>query len=342
MKFADRELHILRVVVDTYVRTGVPVSSRRIKESTGMRASTATIRGVLAGLEQAGYLTKPHTSAGRIPTDEGYRSYVDCLEPNQAHYDEFTTRFRDDVQRERELEVETIMALASRLLGTLSNNFAVVYGSVVPESRVSRVQLMGLEGSRLLVVVNLTPENERTVVLRLNRQFAADTVARAEAGINIAVGGRTLAEAKEALDSVIRDNMTDEGIITNEIAANRDEIFTEPPAVTLYFEERGHILEQPELSDPKLLQLLIRLMHDKRYLTAVLADRVSEGTRITIGGEHRDIELKPFSLVTSGYRMGGARGVLGIIGPTRMRYDLAWDLVGAAARELRAVGEEYF
>ena len=100
-------------------------------------------------------------------------------------------------------------------------------------------------------------------------------------------------------------------------------------------------MEQPELSDPRLLQLLLRLLHNKDYLTSVLSDRTDEATRITIGCEHSDRELHPFSLVTAGYRMGGARGVLGVIGPTRMRYDLACTLVGCAARELRAFGEEF-
>ncbi|UCG50827.1 MAG: heat-inducible transcription repressor HrcA [Candidatus Latescibacterota bacterium] len=337
----ERDLQILRTIVDLYVREGVPVSSLAVKESAGLAVSTATIRNVMAGLERNGLLKKPHTSGGRMPTDEGYRTYVDQLETRRGFHDEFATRFRDEL-RDQDLDVNTIMASASRILGTLSKNFAVVYGSVVQESRVSRIQLIELEGTRILVVANLTPEYERTAVIRMDRRFSRDVIERAGEWINRIVQNKTLPEAKEGLELAIRDNVTDEGIITREIAIHREDIFSEPPAVELYFEERGHLLEQPELSDPKLLQLLLRFLHDKQYLTSILSERLGERTRITIGGEHKAQELKAFSFVTAGYRMGVATGVLGIIGPTRMRYGYIRDLVDSAAHELEAVGEEYF
>ena len=337
----DRDLQILKLVVDAYVRDGAPVSSRTIKESTGLPLSTATIRNVMAHLERAGYLQKPHTSAGRVPTDEGYRLYVDHLVPVVPTSDEFAARLRDEL-REQSLDIGSVMATASRILGSLSKHLAVIYGSTVPESWVSRLQLIDLEGGRLLVVIHLIPDYERTIVLRLEKRFGPDVIRRAEELINRVVENNTLPSAKDALDAIVRDNVTDEGIITREVAIHRQEIFSEPPAVELYFEERGYLLDQPELADPRPLQLLVRLLHDKAYVTSILSARLGERTQITIGHENENEELQPFSLVTAGYRLGGARGVLGIIGPTRMRYDLVSCLVGSAARELRAVGEEYF
>lgn len=337
----ERDLKILKIIVDLFIREGSPVSSFAVKETAGLAISTATIRNVMARLEGRGLLRKPHTSGGRIPTDDGYRYYVDTLEKRPIFHDEFVDRFREDL-RDQDPDVNSIMASASRILGNLSKNFAVVYGSVIQETRVSRVQLIELEGTRLLVVVNLSPEMERTFVIRMDKRFSHDVISRAEEWINRSVGDRTLVEAREQLELAVRDNVTDEGIITREVAIHQEEIFSEPPAVELYFEERGHLLEQPELSDPKLLQLLLRLLHNKQYLTTVLAERVGESVRITIGDEHEDEQLKAFSLVTAGYRMGAARGVLGIIGPTRMRYGYILSLVNAAAHELEAIGEEYF
>jgi heat-inducible transcriptional repressor len=140
---------------------------------------------------------------------------------------------------------------------------------------------------------------------------------------------------------VIRDNVTDEGIIAREVAIHRDDIFSAPPALEFYFEESNQVLEQREFSDPRLLQMLLRLLQNKPYLTTLLSSRAVD-TQVTIGAENTEQDLRPFSLVTAGYRMGVARGVLGIIGPTRMRYDLVCALVGSAARGLEAVGEEYF
>jgi heat-inducible transcriptional repressor len=337
----ENERRILFLTIDLFVSDGVPVSSGKVKDTAGLSVSTATIRNIMAGLERKGYLTKPHTSAGRIPTDEGYRCFVDFLVSRRQPNVEFSRSFRKHLLEEA-TEISSIMAFASRYLGSMTKNFAVVYGSVLQESRINRINLLELEGARLLVVVHLTPEYERTTTLRLEKKFTSEVISRAENLINRVVSGMTIEEAKEALDSVIRDNVTGEGIITREVAVKRESIFSEPPAVELYFEEREHVLQQPNLFDPNRLQLLLRLLHDKAYLTSILSRRMEEKTHITIGYENEDEVLRHFSFVTSGYRMGGARGVLGIIGPTRMRYDYTLDLVDAMAKELRAIGEEYF
>jgi len=336
----EREIMILRLVVDAYVRDGAPVSSQAVRDA-GSSLSTASIRNVMAKLEEEGYLAKTHTSSGRAPTDMGYRAYVDHLEGRTRFGGEFVPRFRDEL-RELDLDVGSVMGAASRVLSLLSKHFAVVYGGVIQESRVRKVRLVDLEGARLLVVVKLVPDHERTVVLRLEKPFAADVFVRAEEWINRLVGGKTLAEAKDILERAVRDNVTDEGIVTREVSIRREDIFSEPPAVELYFEERGHLMDEPELSDARLLQVLFRLLHNKPLLTSVMSRRLGERTQITIGSENEELELRSFSLVTAGYRMGAARGVLGVIGPTRMRYAFVRDLVGSAARELRAFGEEYF
>lgn len=338
---AERDIKILRAVVDIYVRDGAPVSSLRIQKQLGLPISTATIRNVMARLERHGYLMKPHTSAGRVPTDTGYRSYVDHLEADHAYVDTFAKRFREEL-REHETDVGTLMAAASRILGGLSKNFAMVYGAVIRPGRVVRIRLIPLEGARLLVVVNLSPDDERTTVLRMEKLFDPPVVKRAEDWINREVMNKNVQEAKEALDSAIRDNMTDEGIIAREVAVHREDIFSEPPAVELYFEERNHMLAHSEFSDPQLLPLLLKILQNRSYVTSLLSDRLGERTRVTIGEEHLEQELRAFSLVTAGYRMGVAHGVLGIIGPTRMQYDLIHALVESAARGLEAIGEEYF
>jgi len=336
-----RDRQILYGIVELYVRDGAPVSSLKLKRQTGIDVSTATIRNVMVRLEREGFLVKPHTSSGRIPTDEAYRSYVGLMEQSHVFDEELSHRVREEIRAQAK-DIGAIMAAASRALAVLSRNLAVVYGEVVQESRVGRVQLVRLAGARLLVVVTLDPSYERTTVLRMDRDFAPDVVARAEARINNMVAELTLSSAREALYATARDNVTDEGIIVSEVAAHRADVFSDPPAVELYYEEHKHMMEQPEMTDPKLLQLLLKLLHNRQYLTAILSERAGECPQITIGGEHREEELKPFSMVTAGYRLGGASGVLGVIGPTRMRYDLVLGLVDAAARELRAIGEEYF
>ncbi len=337
----ERDLKILRAVVEIYVADGVPVSSKRLREAGGFELSTATLRNAMARLERAGCLTKTHTSSGRVPTDAGYRLYVDHFARRAVPAgDVLRRRCRDALRRVRG-GADALLMRASHLLAELSRNVGVAYGAVRPACRVDRVRLMPLDPDRVLVVARLDPEYERTEIVRLERPVSPCVVEAAERWIDDLVRGRTLDDARDALDRALRDNVSDEGHVVGAVAAHRDAIFSEPPSVELYFEERGRMMEQPELADPRALQAMLHLLHDREHLTAILAARARDATQVTIGGEHVDAVLHPFAVVTAGYTLGAARGVLGIIGPTRMRYDVAVHLVEACARELRAIAEQW-
>jgi heat-inducible transcriptional repressor len=338
----DKDREILRAIIDAYVGDGFPVSSQRVRDTGCLRMSTATIRNRMAVLEHDGYLSKAHVSSGRVPTDEGYRARVDELLSESAWASgEGSAVVRGEL-RAHSRDMNAVMMHASHLLGMMSNNVAVVYAAIVQESRVRALKLFPLEGGRLVVVVNLDPDHERTVTLGVERELSSEGVATAEVLINRLVAERTLDEARRILAASVRDNVTEEGVVAREIAVRREEVFFGPPAIELCFEEKSRVLEQPELSDPGTLQSLLRILHNRDYLTSLLAARAPDRTEVTIGHEHKDESLYPFSVVTAGYRMGAARGVLGIIGPTRMRYDVALSLVGAMSRELRAIGDECF
>jgi transcriptional regulator of heat shock response len=152
-------------------------------------------------------------------------------------------------------------------------------------------------------VAHLVPDYERTLTIRLGRDVSPEAVAAAERLVNRIVAERTLDEARSILAETVRDNVTDEGIVVREVALRRDDVFSEPAAVELCFEEAGQILAQPELSDPRTLQLLLRILHDRGYLTALLADRQLDRVEVTIGSEHGDLRR---CLVTAGYNGAAA------------------------------------
>lgn len=337
----ENDKPILRTIIDLYVGDAVPVSSQRVRDAGRFRVSTATIRNRMVALERQGYIAKAHVSSGRVPTDEGYRAHVDELQAGAVpSRGDGLAAVRDELRDD--LDVNGLMLRASQLLGAMSQNVAVVYGAIVQESRVRTVRLLRLEGAKIVVVVHLVPDYERTLTIRLDREVTPEAVAAAERLVNRMVSGRSLEDARHMLAETLRDNVTEEGIVAGAVALRREDVFSEPVAVELCFEEPGPILAQPELSDPRTLQLLLRILHDRGYLTSLLADRRASDVEVTIGSEHRDDALRPFSLVTAGYRMGAARGVLGIIGPTRMRYDLALGLVESMSRELCAIGDKRF
>jgi len=338
----EKDRDILRAIVNAYVEDGVPVSSQRVYDAGCQHMSTATIRNRMVALEQEGYISKAHISSGRIPTDAGYRARVEELQADSTlPHGEHSAAARAEL-RVSGPDVNAVMAQASHLLGVMSNQVAVVYGAILQESRVRSLQLFRLDARRVLMAVHLIPEHERTMTLRLDRDISEDGVRAAEELLRNIVADRPLTQSKQILAQGLRDNVTDEGVIVREVALHCEETFSAPPAVELWVEERSRVLEQPELSDPRTLQSLLRILHNRDYLTSVLAGRPLDRTEVTIGSEHQDDVLRPFAMVTAGYRMGAARGVLGIIGPTRMRYDVALSLVGAVSREMRAIGEEYF
>jgi len=338
----EKDRDILRAIVNAYVEDGVPVSSQRVYDAGCQHMSTATIRNSMVALEQEGYISNAHISSGRIPTDAGYRARVEELQADATPpHGEHSAAARAEL-RASGPDVNAVMAQASHLLGVMSNQVAVVYGAILQESRVRSLQLFRLDARRVLMAVHLIPEHERTMTLRLDRDISEDGVRAAEELLRNIVADRPLTQSKQLLAQGLRDNVTDEGVIVREVALHCEETFSAPPAVELWVEERSRVLEQPELSDPRTLQSLLRILHNRDYLTSVLAGRPLDRTEVTIGSEHQDDVLRPFAMVTAGYRMGAARGVLGIIGPTRMRYDVALSLVGAVSREMRAIGEEYF
>jgi heat-inducible transcriptional repressor len=338
----EKDRDVLRAIIDAYVEEGVPVSSQRVHDGGCQHMSTATIRNRMAVLEHEGYICKAHISSGRIPTDAGYRERVNELQTVAAlPKGEHSAAVRAELRLPAP-DVNGVMMHATQLLGMLSSHVAVVYGAIVQESRVRLLRLFRLDTARVIMAVQLVPEHEHVLTLRFARDVGEESVRAAEMLLQAMVINRPLEEAKRLLTESLRDNMTDEGWIVREVAARREEIFSAPPAIELCVEERSRVLEQPELWNPRTLQQLLRILHNREYLTSLLAARPLDRTEVTIGGEHRDEALRPFSVVTAGYRMGAARGVLGIIGPTRMRYDVALSLVGAVSREMRAIGEEYF
>lgn len=336
----EKDREILRAIINAFVEDGAPVSSQRIHDAGCQHMSTATIRNRMAVLEDEGLVCKAHVSSGRIPTDAGYRAHVNELQTGAA-LSEYSAVVRAEL-RVPAPDVSAVLLHASQLLALMSNHVALVYAAIVKESRVRSLRLFRLDAGRVLALVHLVPEHEHTLTLRVDRDVSEEAVRGAEKLLQGLVAKRSLEDAKRLLNDMLRDNVTDEGLVVSAVALRREEIFSAPAVIELCVEERSRVLDQPELSDARTLQLLLRILHNRDYLTALLASRAPDRTEVTIGREHHDDALWPFSMVTAGYHMGAARGVLGIIGPTRMRYDAALSLVGAVSREMRAIGEEYF
>jgi heat-inducible transcriptional repressor len=328
-ELTDRERKVLEAVIQTYVETAQPAGSRQLAKRFGLGVSPATIRNTMSDLEEKGFLFHPHTSAGRVPTDIAYRAYVDSLIP--------TTRF---TQREREslaAEIsrggsafEAILRRAAQSLGVITQELGVALGPTFDNSTLERIELVRLTSERLLVVLTLQGGTIRTIFVEAKSQIADAAVAEVARILNERLGGLTLREVRSSLAQRLRDSTPRATELLNVFIEEGEHLFEaaieSDDAVVLG--QSSVLTEQPEFSSADSMRRLMALTETRHYLAELLRQRShSPGVTITIGNEHGDPALEPFTLVTAQYRVGPLNGVIGVIGPTRMPYDKVISLV---------------
>jgi heat-inducible transcriptional repressor len=334
MELTAREKRVLDALVELFVRDAGPVSSGHIQEELGLDVSSATIRNVLHRLEEKGLLYQPHTSAGRIPTRDGYRMYVETSCRPVRLPNRWVRRIRQELSPQWSgAELQDVLTRVSQLLAGLSSN--VGFGVAVEDhqtAHIERIEVVQLEHARMLVAVTLDDGMVRTCVVPLQRRYPPLTLELAENMLNEIVVGCSLNEARQRLDRALAQTHGDAGEIARLVAQEKDRIFEDRSLPTVRLEGATQIIGQPEFQDPRNLQLLVKILDHPENLGQVLLEQ-NPGTAITIGVVAGEEEL-PFSLVSTGLHLAGWEGHIGILGPMRMRYALALALVNSVAEIL--------
>jgi len=339
----DRERQVLEAVIETYVQTAEPAGSRTIAKRHQLGLSPATIRNTMSDLEEKGYLYHPHTSAGRIPTDLAYRVYVDFLmrpptvAPAQAQH------IRGELAGQR-AAIETILSRAAQVLGVLTNELGVAVSPTIEEAILERLDLLQVSSERLLLVLALRSGAVRTIFVEVPSEMAAEAVQQVTVVLNERLAGLTLKAIRATLADRVRDASgaapSGSTELLNIFMQEADELFDVPVAPAAGGGAGGGVLlgstqplaGQPEFATKEQLQGLLDVTERRDLLREALAARGGEGLTITIGQEHTDARLAPFTLVTSTYHFGPLSGVIGVMGPTRMPYDKIAALVNHTSR----------
>jgi heat-inducible transcriptional repressor len=332
-ELTERELKVLEAVIQTYVETADPAGSQAIARRSGLGVSAATIRNTMGDLEDKGYLYHPHTSAGRIPTDRGYRVYVDnlmCLSPPSDE-----ERSALNQVRSARGAVEEVLHRAAQVLGVLTQELGVAVGPALDQIVLERLELVRVASDRLLLVFNLRSGVVRTIFVQIPTTMAEDTVHRVARVLNERLAGLTLQQIRQTLPDRLRDADSDHHgrDLLNIFIAEGDGIFdlsSDSGAVMLGSAQL--LADQPEFASTGRMRGLLELTERRDLLREALARRRSQGIAITIGGENTDPRLANFTLVTSSYRAGDLGGVIGVMGPTRMPYDKIIGLVEHTSR----------
>jgi len=299
-ELTPRQRTVLSLVVREYVKSTVPVSSRVLVKQYGLQVSTATVRNELARLEELGYLTHPHTSAGRVPTHKGYNHFVERLlgEVELPLHERRTIAHQFHQARQ---DFEQWMPLAASVLARTSHGAALVTAPQAAQSCYKHLQLISTQGRLVLLVLVLRGGTVKQQMLTLAEPLDQDALNEASDRLNQANVAELVVDIMDRADARTAGRVYRDGL--------------------------SEVLQQPEFSEGEHAQGLVRVMEERSFLEAVLTDALSPevgSIRVLIGGEGRWDELRACSLVLGRYGVAGfATGALGVVGPTRMLYGRA-------------------
>ena len=324
----SRRNKIVELIIEVYIETGIPVSSRTISNKFRLGLSPATIRNVMADLEEAGLITHPHTSAGRIPTERGYRFYVNKL--MQAK--QLTINEKNRIKLEFEVlnkELEEVISKASRILSLISSQTGIILFPCLRESAFSRLELLPVEHRQILVVLLTKSGITKDFVLDFPEEINGDELSKITKFLNGEFGNMPLGQIKRQITNRLLQERGSFFYIlekTNEII---DRLINSIDIARLHFEGTSYILDKPEFNNLDKARGVIRVLEDQSFILDILQkDLGTDGVKIHIGMESGFDELKECTLITCNYKIKGDNcGSLGVIGPLRMEYSRMVSLV---------------
>lgn len=340
-ELTPREQEVLEAVIQEYIQDAHPVGSRQLAKNYNLNVSPATIRNAMADLEDMGYLTHPHTSAGRIPTDEGYRYYVDTLmELTQLTGEErqMLSIYIDPYAQ----DIEDILQRMSKALGRLSDELGIVFTPRFYQGILEKIELVELSSDKLLVVVQIRTGLVKTVMIEVRNSIPRKHLRHISRVLNERLAGLTLSEVKETIDKRFRDIKEGQDELVQLIVNNAHTVFNFVDRPNIHISGTRNIIRQPELQDPEKITRFLDLVEENK-LTSQIFKEFLEGEEellITIGSENKYQEVSEFSIVASTYTYGNLRGTLAVMGPTRMYYNRVAALVQVAADTITQSFEE--
>jgi heat-inducible transcriptional repressor len=325
-----RQEKILQSLVHGFIETATPISSGFLVRRCRLPWSTATVRNELAHLESRDYIQKPHTSAGRIPTDKGYRFYVNTLKAwEQVTQEEHgqISECMEDVGGNLKLILEE----ASRILGTISNELGVVLTPWLTWGIFDHLELISLSSRKILIILHVRSRMVKTVILEMESDLQEKDLEPTASLLNERLSGVTLHEIKTTIADRMRNVNAGNQILMKRVVQSASQLFDFSEPLDVHMRGTHNILSHPEFAEKDLWESVIGLIEDKRGLIYLFNRRVQK-PEVTIGIEHGDRRLFPFSVIAAPYNRGKDVGTLGIIGPTRMPYQKILPLVDTMAK----------
>jgi heat-inducible transcriptional repressor len=341
-ELTEREKNVLNLVVENFVRSVAPVGSKYIAQNYGLSLSSASIRNVMMELEKQGYITHPHTSAGRIPTDKGYRFYVDSLmrmenltEIEKVDVLENLNRFSRDIS--------FILEAASQTLAKISNLLGVVLAPRFYDGIFERIELVPVAEKKILAIISIKSGLIKTITMELGKDVPREKLERTANVLNERLYGLTLREIKQTIDVRLKNVEHGDTDFIDVVVDSSKFLFDFTPPADLHIGGTSNIISQPEFFKKEASKDIADLLDDREIMIHILNQEdenesedfnQSEKLRITIGEENRETMMQHCSLITASYHVGNIFGTVGVLGPTRMHYSKIVGLVDYMAKAL--------
>lgn len=332
---SEREKQVLSNLIEHYIRSADPVGSRIIANKFKMGVSSATIRNTLQDLEELGLVRQPHTSAGRIPTDLGYRVYVDYLLKPEDLTDQEKDRIKELILRQGR-GMNDILGQTCRVLSDITHQLGVTIAPRFERGVLRRIELIPLSNERIMAVVVVDSGLARSLIIEVETSIEEGNLREVEQVLNERLAGLSLGDIRTTISKRLAD-ISGAGRLIKLIIDSKEKIWTDDIVGDIRLAGADNLLAQPEFSELDHITRIVRLMEDSRTLKDFLRDAYEEGLIITIGRENKFDEIMDCSLVTSSYKVGNITGTIGIIGPTRMAYGKLVSIVDYTARAITEV-----
>jgi heat-inducible transcriptional repressor len=335
-ELTQREQIVLQHLIRQYILTAIPIGSRTISKQAELNLGAASIRNIMSDLEEKGFLDHPHTSAGRVPTDRGYRYYVDRLSSREALSGDDRSFIASQLDGAPSLQYERVIRESSRILSQISHQLAVVSSPHIGMGRLEHIDLVEVASQRVMVILSISSGIVKTIVFEVESGVTQDLLHSAAALLNERLAGLTLREVRETVGERLRDAGEDARELLGAVTRSSAELFSDRiDDVKVHIDGMRVIMLQPEFGDPDRLRDIIEMVENQSIIIHVL-DSIGDEQSLTvrIGRENPDTKLHEYSLVAAPYHVGALTGTLSIIGPRRMDYPRIMALVDFLARAL--------
>ncbi len=336
---SERAQHLLRILIQRYIRDGQPVGSRTLSKDSGLDLSPATIRNVMSDLEELGLVSAPHTSAGRIPTAIGYRLFVDTLvryrQPNEGDIDMLRAQIRRKIDN-----ADALVASVSSLLSEFTSLAGVVTVPRGQHAALRQIEFLPLSDNRILAILVINDREVQNRILQMDREYSTSELQMAANFINQHYAGIEMMQVRQQILADLEDTRLSMNQAMHDIIEVAQSVMHGATELDGEFVLAGetNLMDFAELSDVDTLRRLFEAFSRKRLMLDLLDRSIhADGVQVFIGGESGYSILDDCSIVTAPYQLDDETvGVLGVIGPTRMAYDRVVPIVDITARLLRS------